>query len=302
MLSTREPVLSGTWYPADPAVLTRQVDAYLDDADLSQRPAGRAWLALIPHAGYAYSGPTAGRLLGLLRAEPPRRVVILAPNHRVHLDGVALSGARAFATPLGDVPVDSELVRRLAATSACAVDDAAHGQEHAVEIQLPLLQRAWPGRTPHIVPMLVPRLSAAQREDVARALTAALADTDQETLLLVSSDFTHYGAAYGYVPFADDIPASLERLDSGAVLKILAGDVAGLLGYGQETGITMCGLEATALALSCGLPTGYEGALVDYRRSGDRDRNYTQSVSYASILLCHGTDAADSSASARGGP
>ena len=106
---------------------------------------------------------------------------------------------------------------------------------------------------------------------------------------MVSTDFTHYGASYGYVPFTGDLPAALERLDTGAILKILAADPAGLLEYGRETGITMCGLEAAAVALERGLPPGYEGALINYSRSGDRDGDYSLSVSYASILICTGT-------------
>ena len=134
--------------------------------------------------------------------------------------------------------------------------------------------------------MLVPHLSAAQRRNAA----AALADlADQDTLFLVSTDFTHYGASYGYVPFTENLPASLEELDSGAILKILAADPEGLLEYGRKTGITMCGLEAAAVALGQGLPDRYEGALIDYSRSGDRDGDYSLSVSYASILLCTGS-------------
>jgi len=112
---------------------------------------------------------------------------------------------------------------------------------------------------------------------------------DAGTLVIVSSDFTHYGASYGYVPFTEDVPEALEKLDAGAILKILAADPEGLLEYGRATGITMCGLEACALALSCGLPGGYEAALLDYRRSADLNGDYSMSVSYAGILICSGT-------------
>lgn len=133
--------------------------------------------------------------------------------------------------------------------------------------------------------MLVPRLTDALRASAAAGL-AMLADRD--TLILVSTDFTHYGASYGYVPFTDNLPAALEELDTGAILRILAADGPGLRRYGAETGITMCGLEAAAVALDRGLEPGYEGALIDYSRSGDHDQNYSMSVSYASVLLCSG--------------
>ena len=291
MTGTRAAVLAGSWYPAGPGALAEEVDRYLAAADPSTRPAGPPLVAVVPHAGYFYSGEAAGRLYGLLGADYRRTVFILAPSHRAHLDRVALSGAQAFATPLGKVPVDTRAVRELAECPAFVLDDAAHAEEHAVEIQLPFLQRLWPDRSPVIVPLLVPALDQAQRAEASRAL-ARLADDD--TLLLVSTDFTHYGSAYGYLPFATDIPAALERLDSGAILKILAADPDGLVGYGKETGITMCGLHATALALAAGrdadLPPGYEAALIDYRRSGDREGDYSLSVSYASILITAGPD------------
>lgn len=287
MSKVRQPVLAGAWYPAGPEELATMVEGFLDGADPAARPVGRPFLALVPHAGYVYSGPTAGKLFGLLREQPPQRLIVLAPNHRAALDRLALSGAEAFATPLGEVRVDRAAVGQLVANESFVVDDQAHASEHAIEIQLPLVQRTWPDSTPPIVPLLVPRLTEPQRREAATAL-AGLAD--EGTLFLVSTDFTHYGAAYGYVPFTENLPAALERLDSGAILKVLAADPTGLREYGQSTGITMCGLEATALALDREFPDGYEGALVDYSRSGDREGDYSLSVSYASLLFCTGAD------------
>jgi len=286
MSTVRQPVLAGTWYAADPLELAATADQFIALADAAVRPAGRPLLAVVPHAGYVFSGQTAGKLLGLLGDTPVRRIVVLAPNHRIALDRLALSGAAAFATPLGTVEVDQAAVRQLAANSSFTIENEAHAQEHAIEIQLPLIQRTWPSNVPRIVPILVPPVTAAQATEAAAAL-ARLADP--ETLFLVSTDFTHYGASYGYVPFTENLPAALEELDSGAILKILAGDAEGLRRYGRRTGITMCGLEATAIALEQGLPPGYEAALIDYSRSGDKDGDYSLSVSYASILLCAGT-------------
>jgi len=286
MSTIRQPVLSGTWYPADPAELAAAVDGYLAGADPSLRPAGRPLVAVVPHAGYVYSGSTAGKLLGLLREEAPGRIILLAPNHRVGLDSIALSGAWAYATPLGTVAVDQAAIRQLAKNKSFTINDSAHAEEHAIEIQLPLIQRTWPDAIPRIVPVLVPALSPDQRLEAANALAELATD---DTLFLVSTDFTHFGASYGFVPFTENLAASLEELDSGAILRILAADPSGLLEYGRETGITMCGLEATAVALGPKLPEGYEGALIDYSRSGDRDGDYSLSVSYASILLCTGS-------------
>ena len=281
----RQPILAGTWYPGSPGALADQVDDFLANAPADARPAGRPLVAVVPHAGYTYSGATAGKLYGLLAGPAPRRVVILAPNHRTAIAGIALPVATAYATPLGQVAVDTAAVDRLAADPVYELNDTAHAAEHAIEIQLPFLQRLWPDQPPPIVPLLVPPLDTDRRRRAAAALGEVI---DDHTLLLVSTDFTHYGAAYGYVPFTDDLPAALERLDTGAILKILSADPDGLVTYGEQTGITMCGLQATALALACGLPAGYEAALIDYARSGDRDSDYSLSVSYAAILMCRG--------------
>lgn len=287
MVDIRKAVLSGSWYPDDPQILTRLVDDFLLDCDPGRRPKGRPLLAVTPHAGYIYSGATAGRLFGLLAETRPSTIFILAPSHRLPLAEIALSGATAFATPLGQVPVATAVVDRLADCAGFVRKDAAHASEHAIEIQLPFLQRTWPEATPAIVPLLVPRLSDQTRRLAAKALAA---ETGPDTLLLVSSDFTHYGVQYGFVPFQENIPDALEKLDQGAISRIVAGDAEELLAYGERTGITMCGLDAAALALSCGLPPGFAANLVNYTRSGDRDRDYSLSVSYASILISAGQD------------
>ncbi len=300
MSLVRPAVLAGSWYPGDAVMLARAVDGYLaaarGAADLPPAPAGRPWLGLAPHAGYRYSGAVAGRLFASLPDSPPRSLFILAPSHRVRLDRPSLSGAAAFATPLGEVAVDVAAVARLAGTGAFAIDDRAHRDEHAVEIQLPFVQRRWPRAVPAIVPVLVPGLDAAARAAAAAALAGV---RDDETLLLVSSDLTHYGDAYGYAPFptggaaadpATALAAAIERLDAGALLRLLAGDGPGLREYGRRTGITMCGLEAAALALEGGPPPGHQAALLGYARSGDRDGDYTMSVSYAAALLATGDE------------
>ena len=283
MTPVRPAVLAGSWYPADPDELAAQVDGWLAaPPPRASPPAGRPRIALAPHAGFAYSGATAGLAHAALLRRHPGRVVIMAPNHRAPLDRIALSSATAFATPLGLVPVDREAVRRLTASPAFVVDDAAHTSEHAVEIQLPFLQRPDPAAAPSIVPLLVPHLP----EDLALLAVDDLATLlDDDTVLLVSTDFTHYGAAYGFVPFREDIPAAIERLDAGAILRILAGDGPGLRAYGRETGITMCGLEAAALALEVDLGSDHESALLGYERSADRDGDFRQSVSYAAVVL-----------------
>ncbi len=291
MTTVRLPILSGSWYPADPGELGTSTDAFLSQADPTQMPAGRPWMAITPHAGHAYCGAVAGKLFGLLKAHRPDNIIIMAPNHRLALNEIALPQETAFATPLGEVPLNTDLIRTLTAKPGFAMNPQAHAQEHAIEIILPFIQRTWPDAPPAVVPMLVPMLvPMAEGPSLNQAGAILKQVMGENDLLLVSSDFTHYGAAFGFLPFTEDVPMSLERLDAGAILKILAGDAAGLLEYGRETGITMCGLAACCVALAGGPPTGYEAALLDYRRSGDADGDYSLSVSYASLLLTSGNE------------
>ena len=239
-------------------------------------------IALAPHAGYEYSGAVAGKLFGLLQGREFAAVFILAPNHRAPVQRPVVSSMSAFATPLGEVPVATDVVADLVASGAFVVNDRAHAFEHAVEIQLPFLQCALPAGTP-IVPILVPHLTDQQRSEAARILEHW---RDGRHLFLVSSDLTHYGREYGFVPFTEEVPAKLEELDTGALLRFLAHDASGLLDYGHDTGITMCGLPAAALVLSGTQPENHEAALIAYARSADREGDFTLSVSYAAALIC----------------
>ncbi len=275
----RPSVLAGTWYPGTPGELSRSVAGYLDGADPRTFPE-RPVAIVAPHAGYIYSGPVAGRIFGLLRGHRYDRVFILSPSHRAHLDRVSPSPHAAYATPLGEVPVDREVADALAAGPAFRAVPEAHEAEHAEEIQVPFLQETLGGDL-RIVPLLVPPLTPELRRDAAAALAPWC---DGGSLLVVSSDFTHYGAAYGYVPFADRVPERLAELDGGAIGLLLDRDPEGLLAYGRRTGITMCGIEAAALALSAPLPGG-SSAQIDYRRSADRDGDFSFSVSYAALVL-----------------
>ncbi|MBC8426583.1 AmmeMemoRadiSam system protein B [bacterium] len=279
---TRPAALAGSWYPGDAGALAAEVARFIAAAEPADAPAGVPVALLAPHAGYVYSGPVAGRGYGLLSGRSYDRVFVLAPPHRFALSRVSYPGVTAYATPLGEIAVDREVCDRLAGCAAFVCEPAAHAQEHAEEIQLPFLQTVL-APAPPIVPLLVPPLSGALRREAAAALGPWC---DGRSLFVISTDLTHFGASYGYVPFRSDIPEKLRRLDMGALDAILAWDAARLLDYGRETGITMCGLEAAALVLSLPWPARPRTALVDYARSADRDRDYTFSVSYAALLAC----------------
>ena len=139
MTFVREPAVAGQFYPEDPGELKALVDGLLGDADATEEEAPKALIA--PHAGYIYSGAVAATAYARLSAfrDVYRRVVLLGPCHRVPVVGMAVSGAEAFRTPLGDVPVDRETVARLE-DKGTRVFEPSHQYEHSLEVQLPFLQ------------------------------------------------------------------------------------------------------------------------------------------------------------------
>ncbi|MDO9693987.1 MAG: AmmeMemoRadiSam system protein B [Candidatus Latescibacteria bacterium] len=282
--AVRPSALAGSWYPGSPQALRKLAAGLLAGAEPERLPAGRPVVLMVPHAGYAYSGRVAGRGWGLLRdlVSGYRRIVILAPNHHAALSRISTPRWDAYATPLGEVALDRDACEHVAHNASFTRDTHAHVREHAEEIQLPLLQ-ALTAAPPPIVPLLVPRLSRALRYVAAEALAPWC---DGSTLFVISTDLTHYGSVFGYIPFRDSVPDRLRELDQGVLDAVLAWDAEALLEYGRRTGITMCGLEAAALVMSLPWPQRPRAAVIDYARSADRDGDYTLSVSYAAAVAC----------------
>jgi hypothetical protein len=181
----RRPAVAGVFYPDDPDELAREVRAHLGAARSHPGPPPRAIIA--PHAGYVYSGPVAGSAyarLAPLRGRV-RRVVLIGPSHRVGFEGLAVPSADVFTTPLGPVPLDREAIDALLALPQVRELDAAHAQEHSLEVQLPFLQEVL-GEF-RLVPLAAGDASA---EEVAEVIERFF--DDPETLVVVSSDLSHY--------------------------------------------------------------------------------------------------------------
>ena len=200
----REPAVAGTFYPGRPDRLAEGVDRYVEQAreDLAARASGasprgvevpraatggRLVAVVAPHAGHVYSGPTAGFAYACIDPALVDRVVLLGPAHYVPVDGIGLSTATAWRTPLGDVPLDADLADNLRTRFDTVIPaDHAHAPEHSLEVQLPFLQRVLAdGWT--LVPLIV---GADLPGDVAAVVTLCAALP--RTLVVVSSDLSHY--------------------------------------------------------------------------------------------------------------
>lgn len=196
----RAPAIAGTFYPAEPGALARQVEALFEGLapPVGFAPPGPAPLGLlVPHAGLSYSGRVAAHAWATLAADPPDTLVILGTNHFAGwVQGVAAWTGGPWRTPLGRVEVDRALAERIVGLGPpFAADDAAHRDEHSIEVQLPLLARACPAA--RIVPLLVTCRGPAACREAGERLGRFLAGrraAGERLVLVASSDLAHYPA------------------------------------------------------------------------------------------------------------
>jgi len=250
----RWPAVAGSFYPEDPKDLERSVREQLAAARQPPEGAPPPKALIVPHAGYVYSGPVAATAYAALLPIRDRieRVVLLGPSHHVPLRGLAVPDAEAFATPLGVVELDPDGIARALALREVRRLGSAHQWEHSLEVQLPFLQLVL--GTFRLVPLAV---GDARDDEVAEVLDALWGGS--ETLILVSSDLSHY---HDY--------ATARRLDDATSRAILALRPAAL---GPESA---CGRVAVRGLLVAARRRGLHAELLDLRSSGDtagpRDR------------------------------
>lgn len=265
----RESAVAGRFYPADEGKLRALVDGYLP----ATGPKRAARAVMVPHAGYVFSGRFAGE--AYRRVTPPRRAIVLCPNHTGQGERVAVWESGAWETPLGDVPIDEALARRfLAACPLASADRAAHEGEHAIEVQLPFLQRLSEGIV--VLPLTLGRLRLADCLAVGAALAGLVGDLPpDDTLLVASTDMSHY------VP-ADEA----KRKDSLALEAVAACDPQALYRTVSANGISMCGFIPTTCVLAASRALGATRAdIVAYGNSGEVTGDRDSVVGYAAALI-----------------
>ena len=215
MTYIRPPAVAGMFYPGDARELDHTVRGFLADpladaADKTRTVAPKAVVA--PHAGYIYSGALAAKVFASLQpgAKHITRVVLLGPCHRVALSGLALSGATAFSTPLGDIPIDTAAADKILKLPQVQVFDETHTQEHSLEVQLPFLQVMLGDFS--LVPLVVGSTTSGDVAEVLEALWGG-----PETLIVVSSDLSHYLDYDSASKIDHKTCTSIERLDPHSI-------------------------------------------------------------------------------------
>ena len=251
----RRPAVAGAFYPRGAQELESTVEALLSQA--KERKLGGLCGIVAPHAGYLYSGLIAGEAFSLLAgsSDAPNRILVIGPPHYVPVRGIVAPSSSAFATPLGDVAVDVGAVESLRDAGLVTIDDTPHAPEHALEVELPFLQRVLEDFT--IVPLLV---GAASPEQVARVIETVLG---KRTLLVVSTDLSHY-LDYATAERRDLATAgTIERLD-----------------YATLGPNDACGFSALNGALCAASRCGWTVTRLDLRNSGDTSGEKWRVVGY----------------------
>jgi AmmeMemoRadiSam system protein B/AmmeMemoRadiSam system protein A len=278
--------LAGAWYTNDAEALRKQLGGFFEKAEV--QPRNDLIALILPHAGYSYSGQTAAMGVKTI-GKKYKRIVVIGPSHKVPMEDV-LSVPRVthYETPLGQIPLDVEFIKKLLKYPVFQNVPQTDEYEHSVQIEVPLLQFRQRGFK--LVPIVAGSCSPATANKAGAILKGLI---DEQTLVVASSDFVHYGAIYGYTPFTRDIPEQIKELDMGAYKFIEALDAKGFLEYRSKTGATICGYVPIAILLSmldrpagtwAGRPVKAE--LLKYATSGELEGDYSRSVSYLSIAFC----------------
>lgn len=269
---------AGKWFADTKKSLTEQVDAYLNEVE-SQYADKEIRAIIVPHAGYRFSGKASAAAYKNIVKKKYKRIIILGINHTAYLNSASIMKVDAFETPLGIIPLDKKVCQRLLIEKYFTSDDEAQIKEHSIENQLPFLQRVL-GSEFEIVPILIGDLPLDGISSVANSLKPFY---DKNTLIVVSSDFTHYGQLYEYVPFKENIKENLQALDTEAINLLIKKDLNGFINFLSRTNDTICGRNALLILLNL-LAENTEGHLTIYYTSGDLTGDYSLSVSYVSII------------------
>ncbi|MBU3911455.1 MAG: AmmeMemoRadiSam system protein B [Candidatus Omnitrophica bacterium] len=267
----RRSAVAGTFYPADKHELTQTVDTFLANVkkiDIKGRPLA----IIVPHAGYAYSGQVAAHGFKQLEGTDFKKIIIISPSHYVGFDGISVYNKGFFETPLGRIKVNEELADRIIKTDKRFLFyPEAHEKEHAIEVELPFLQRIYKGKDFSIVPIA---MGSPLMED-ARILSGALYDViDDDTLLIISVDLSHYHPYDEAVKLDTSGISAVEKLDADWLLEQLRdGDT--------EIDAPIAVLASIMLANSYNA----RAKVLRYANSGDVTGDKSRVVGYSSIVM-----------------
>lgn len=282
---TRQPKFAGSFYPNDKKKLVKEIEkSFLSELGAQtlnfKRTNQKTKAIIVPHAGYAYSGPCATHGYKVLAESiKPKTYILIGPSHRY--PGSSISD-EDWETPLGIMKTNMELAKKISNHIKIPINKN-QTNEHSLEVQIPFLQYILDKEPvkPEIICIML-------HEDTNLALTAknfSEAIKNENITLIISSDFTHYGKNFDYAPFEDEIQKNIQKLDMGAIQKIKEIKPEAFLEYQKNTGATICGaIPIYFLLLILKLQhQKTESELLKYYTSAKISGAESDSVSYASI-------------------
>lgn len=277
----RSPVVAGTFYPSNISELNSCIEKFFSKVKVKQK---NVIAAVVPHAGYMYCGKTAAKVFKTIKNNFDC-VVILGPNHSGF--GSIATSSGIWRTPLGSVEIDEQFVKELTKDSLVLKDPQTHAQEHSIEVQLPWLQYRF--KNFKFVPICINPIYFDNEscEAVGKKIASTAKKLNKKVLIIASSDFTHYGIGYGYVPFSgstNQILKEIKELDMQAADRIckLMPDKLNELCKTR----TVCGYGAIAAALYAAKALGARGGeVLDYSTSFELSKDPGAIVGYCGIAI-----------------
>ncbi len=267
--------IAGQWYAADPVQLAASVDKFIQNASLPEYE-GQVIAIMTPHAGHIYSGAVAGHAFAAVQGLTPELVVVVSPMHHPYPNALLTTAHEAYHTPLGNIPVDRQIIQELDAILRKALGFGLtyvrNDPEHSLEIELPFLQRALPAGF-----KLLPVMVRDQSQRVTQALGIALAQVlgGRSALLVASTDLSHFYPQH-----------MAELLDQEVLRRVEAFDPPGVLRVEDEGKGFACGRGALAAVLWAAQELGATRAkVVRHATSGDVTGDFSQVVGYAAAVI-----------------
>lgn len=282
---------AGSWYPKDGhelRVLLSSASRHAHDHFSMQTDRSKIRLLVVPHAGYAYSANIAAAAYNLVSNKDIDQVMILGPSHFESFSGIAVPTFQQYRTPLGVTDLNTAALKRLSNDPLILRDTAKFVREHSIEMQLPFIQYTLPNAK--IIPIMVGTMTESELIRIAQALKPLIT---KKTLLVVSTDLTHYGPSYNYIPFKDHPLLRIKQLDSSLLDPVQHQHRKEYEAIIAATRSTMCGYNPMRIALEL-LDKGVFGPnmmrLVAYGTSADVRSNDENIVSYGSLIATNETD------------
>lgn len=263
----RQPLVAGQFYPGNKKDLLSAVSGYLQGEAMEERTI----LTMVPHAGYVFSGSTAGKTFA--RSNLADKLILLGPNHTGQGERISVWPDGRWIIPGFEFAVDSDLASSITRINGFSSDYQAHIQEHSLEVIMPFLG-VMKGNV-SMVPIAVSESSLSVLAEAGKNLAQVIKKLNLNVSLIISSDMSHYISH-----------EQAQKIDALAIEQILDLNPEGLYRVVMENNISMCGVLPMVLGMYCALALGAGKAeLADYSTSGEVNRDFSQVVGYAGVVI-----------------